>query len=83
MRRRRNSLHWMWQPRDSRGRFGFSGGGGIGSNDDDWFNEWFAKAPWWQKILAVLGMLLLLWVIWETGLIIPLAILGWIMILTK
>lgn len=77
---RRRSWHWMSQQRDIHGRFTKGRGG---SNDDDWFNEWFAKAPWWQKILAVLGMLLLLWVIWETGLIIPLAILGWIIILAK
>lgn len=72
----------MWQPRDSRGRFGFSGGGG-GSTKPDPANEWFLKAPWWKKLLALLAMAVVLVVIYETGLLIPLAIIGWIMILTK
>ena len=74
-RYRRRSNHWMWQPRDSRGRFGH-GGGGIGSNEPDPMNEWFMKAPWWKKILALLAMTVVLVIIYETGLLIPLGIIG-------
>ena len=66
----------MWQPRDSRGRFGFGSGGGGGSNEPDPMNEWFLKAPWWKKILALVAMTAVLVVIIETGLFIPLGILG-------
>lgn len=48
----RRSNHWMWQPRDSRGRFGSSGGG----SEPDPLNEWFLRAPWWQKILALVAI---------------------------
>jgi len=65
----------MWQPRDSRGRFGYGSGGG-GSNEPDPMNEWFLKAPWWKKILALLAMTVVLVIIYETGLLIPLGIIG-------
>ena len=71
----RRSNHWMWQPRDSRGRFGFGSGGG-GSNKPDPMNEWFLKAPWWKKILALLAMTVVLVIIYESGLLIPLGIIG-------
>ena len=74
-RYRRRSNHWMWQPRDSRGRFGYGGGGG-GSNKPDPMNEWFLKAPWWKKILALVAMTAVLVIIYETGLLIPLGIIG-------
>ena len=74
-RYRRRSNHWMWQPRDSRGRFGYGGGGG-GSNEHDPMNEWFLKAPWWKKIVALLAMTVVLVIIYETGLLIPLGIIG-------
>lgn len=74
-RYRCRSNHWMWQPRDSRGRFGF-GGGGIGSNKPDPMNEWFLKAPWWKNILALVAMAVVLVIIIETGLLIPLALIG-------
>lgn len=64
----------MWQPRDSRGRFGYGGGGG--SSEPDPLNEWFLKAPWWKKILALLAMTVVLVIIYETGLLIPLGIIG-------
>ena len=70
----RRSNHWMWQPRDSRGRFGYGSGGG--SNKPDPMNEWFLKAPWWKKILALLAMTVVLVIIYETGLLIPLGIIG-------
>ena len=70
----RRSNHWMWQPRDSRGRFGYGGGGG--SSEPDPLNEWFLKAPWWKKILALLAMTVVLVIIYETGLLIPLGIIG-------
>ena len=66
----------MWQPRDSRGRFGFGSGGGGGSNKPDPLNEWFLKAPWWKKILVLLSMTVLLVIIYEAGLLIPLGIIG-------
>ena len=73
-RYRRRSNHWMWQPRDSRGRFGYGGGGG--SSEPDPMNEWFLKAPWWKKILALLAVTVVLVIIYETGLLIPLGIIG-------
>ena len=45
----RRSNHWMWQPRSANGRFASSGGG----QEPDPLNEWFLRAPWWQKILAL------------------------------
>lgn len=72
----RRSNHWRWQPRDSRGRFGFGSGGGGGSNEPDPMNEWFLKAPLWKKILALLAMTVVLVIIYETGLLIPLGIIG-------
>ena len=81
-RYRRRSNHWMWQPRDSRGRFGFGSGGGGGSNEPDPMNEWFLKAPWWKKILALLAMTVVLVIIYETGLLIPLGIIGLVIAFT-
>jgi len=78
----RRSNHWMWQPRDSRGRFGFGSGGGGGSNEPDPMNEWFLKAPWWKKILALLAMTVVLVIIYETGLLIPLGIIGLVIAFT-
>ena len=75
-RYRRRSNHWMWQSRDSHGRFGYGGGGGGGSNKSDPLNEWFLKAPWWKKILALLAMTVVLVIIYETGLLIPRGIIG-------
>ena len=66
----------MWQPRDSRGRFGFGSGGGGGNNKPDPTNEWLLKAPWWKKILALVAMTVVLVIIYETGLLIPLGIIG-------
>lgn len=78
-RYRSRSNHWMWQPRDSRGRFGYGGGGG-GSNKPDPMSEWFMKAPWWKKILALLAVTVVLVIIYETGLLIPLGIFGLVIV---
>ena len=43
----------MWQPRSANGRFASSGGGG---SEPDPLNEWFLRAPWWQKILAMMAL---------------------------
>ena len=78
MKRRRNSLHWMSQPRGLNGRFTKGGG----SND---YPEWFVRMPWQKKLLVVLATSAVAVAIyaWLPGLVIPLAILGWIMILAK
>ena len=45
----------MWQPRDSRGRFGSSGGG---SDDCDVFAmKGFWKLPNWGKLVYVVAMI--------------------------
>lgn len=62
----------MWQPRDSRGRFGYGGGGGMPQGDP----EWFRRMPLWKKILVLLAMTVVLVIIYETGLLIPLGIIG-------
>ena len=71
------SNHWMWQPRDSRGRFSSSGGSSGGDP------EWFQRMPWWKKLLVVFATMAIILAIfyWMPGLIIPLAIFGWIGIL--
>ena len=55
-----------------------SSGGGSGWNGDD---EWFWRLPWWKKLLVLLGTLVLLLIIFKTGLLIPLAIIGWLIII--
>lgn len=40
----------MWQPRGLNGRFTKGGG-----SEPDPLNEWFLKAPWWQKILSMVA----------------------------
>ena len=74
--RRGRSLHWMSQPRDLNGRFSSFGSGGGGGDD-----EWFWKLSWWKKVLVLLGTVILLIVLFKTGLLIPLAILGWLIII--
>lgn len=69
-------MHWMSQPRDLNGRFTSSGGG----NEPDPLNEWFLKAPWCQKILALLGFgVFAAWLV-ESGYILVFLILGWVLI---
>ena len=70
-RYRRRSNHWMWQPRGLNGRFTKSGGG-MPQGDP----EWFRRMPLWQKILVLLAMTVVLVIIYETGLLIPLGIIG-------
>jgi len=66
----------MSQPRDLNGRFTSSGGG----NEPDPLNEWFLKAPWWQKILALLGFgAFAAWLVYS-GYILVFFILGWVLI---
>lgn len=70
-RYRRRSNHWMWQPRGLDGRF-MKSGGGMPQGDP----EWFRRMPLWKKILALLAMTVVLVIIYETGLLIPLGIIG-------
>ena len=67
----------MTQPRGLDGRFQSSG---SGSNEPDPLNEWFLKAPWWQKILALLGFgVFAAWLV-ESGYVLVFLILGWVLI---
>lgn len=67
----------MTQPRGLDGRFQSSG---SGSNKPDPLNEWFLKAPWWQKILALLGFgVFAAWLV-ESGYVLVFLILGWVLI---
>ena len=80
--RHRQWRAWQFGVRHS-GLWRNSGSTSSGGGDDDPFSEWYERLPWWGKILAVLGMLTLLWIIWETGLLVPLGIIGLLMLLFK
>ena len=73
--RRRNN-HWLFQPRSTNGRFASSGNGG---NEPNPLNDWFVKAPWWQKLaaLALFGVFIA-WLCVK-GYIIVFIILAWIL----
>ena len=74
---RRYNSRWMSQPRGLDGRFQSSG---SGSNKPDPLNEWFLKAPWWQKILVLLGFgVFAAWLV-ESGYVLVFLILGWVLI---
>ena len=74
---RRYNSRWMTQPRGLDGRFQSSG---SGSNKPDPLNEWFLKAPWWQKILALLGSgAFAAWLV-DSGNVLVFLILGWVLI---
>jgi len=77
MRYRRGGFRWMSQPRDLNGRFTKSGGG----QDED--PEWFQRMSWRKKLLVVAATsaVAVAIFIWLPGLIIPLAIIGWLSIL--
>ena len=48
----------MWQPRDSRGRFG-SGGGG---SEPDPLSEWLFRQKWWVIVLFIIALIaFMLW----------------------
>ena len=75
-RRYGRSMHWLSQPRGLDGRFQSSGG----SNEPDPLNEWFLKAPWWQKILALLGFgVFAAWLV-ESGYVLVFIIVAWVLI---
>lgn len=77
-RYRRRSNHWMWQPRDSRGRFGFGSGGG--GSEPDPMNEWFLRAAWWKKLLFLaVATAFGLWLFYS-GYILVFLICGWVLI---
>ena len=55
----RRSNHWLWQPRDSRGRFG-SGGGG---SEPDPLSEWLFRQKWWVIVLFIIALFaFMLWI---------------------
>ena len=61
----------------------FSGRGGTssgGDNEPDSLNEWFLKAPWWQKILALAGFGVFTWWLVDSGNVLVFIILGWVLI---
>ena len=69
-------MHWLSQPRGLDGRFQSSGG----SNEPDPLNEWFLKAPWWQKLLFLAGVVAFgLW-LFCSGYILVFLICGWVLI---
>ena len=80
MARYGRSNHWMWQPRDSRGRFSYGFGSGGSSGGDP---EWFQRMPWCKKLLVVFATMAIVLAIfyWMPILIILLSIFGWICIL--
>lgn len=59
----------------------FTKGGGRSDEDP----EWFVRLSWQKKLLVVLctSAVAVVIFVWLPGLVIPLAIIGWIMILTK
>jgi len=67
----------MTQPRGLDGRFQSSG---SGSNKPDPLNEWFLKAPWWQKILALAAMVAFMLLLFYSGYALVFIILGWVLI---
>lgn len=69
-------MHWLSQPRDLNGRFTSSGGG----NEPDPLNEWFLKAPWWQKILALAAMVAFMLLLFYSGYILVFIIVCWVLI---
>ena len=78
MARYGRSNHWMWQPRDSRGRFSFGSGGSSGGDP-----EWFQRLVWWKKLLVIVATsaVSLALFYWCPGLLVLLAIFGWLTIL--
>jgi hypothetical protein len=69
-------MHWLSQPRGLDGRFQSSGG----SNKPDPLNDWFLKAPWWQKILALTAMVAFMLLLYYSGYILVFIIVCWVLI---
>ena len=66
----------MTQPRGLDGRFQSSGSG----NKPDPLNEWFLKAPWWQKLLALVGFGVFAWWLMSSGYVLVFIIMAWVLI---
>ncbi len=72
----RRSNHWMTQPRGLDGRFASSGGG----QEPDPLNEWFLKAPWWKKLLALTAFVAFALWLYYSGYILVFIILAWVLV---
>ena len=73
MARYGRSNHWRWQPRDSHGRFGSTGGG----RDEDPLNEWFLRIVWWKKLLFLLAVGVFVWWLVANGYVLVFIICGY------
>lgn len=71
------SMHWMWQPRSANGRFASSSGG---DDEPDPINEWFLRAPWWQKILALVAFVGFAVFLYYSGYILVFIIGAWVLV---
>ena len=59
------------------GRFASSGGGGKEPNP---LNEWFLKAPWWKKLLALVAFALFFLWLYANGYVLVFIILAWVLV---
>jgi hypothetical protein len=58
------------------GRFASSGGG----QEPDPLNEWFLKAPWWQKLLALAAFALFFLWLYANGYVLVFIIGAWVLV---
>ena len=66
----------MWQPRDSRGRFG-SGGGG---SEPDPLSEWLFRQKWWVIVLFMIALLAFMLWLYYSGYILVFIIGAWVLV---
>jgi hypothetical protein len=58
------------------GRFAKGGGG----QEPDPLNEWFLKAPWWKKLLALAAFALFFLWLYANGYVLVFIILAWVLV---
>jgi hypothetical protein len=58
------------------GRFAKGGGG----QEPDPLNEWFLKAPWWKKLLALAALTVFTLLLFYTGYILVFIIGAWVLV---
>lgn len=79
MARYGRSNHWRWQPRDSRGRFGSTGGWG-GSSGPDPFDEWWNRQDLTTKVLLTIALIAFVVILYVTGYMLVFILYAWILI---
>lgn len=69
----------MWQPRDSRGRFGSTGGWGRSGGPDP-LDEWWDRQDLTTKILVMIALIAFVVILYVTGYMLVFILYAWILV---